>query len=118
MLALAWNPASHFVRASVGRRKTPSATCPRWAIDNMALIDYQKLCPRSGHVLSREERDALGSATVVARRAPTIRCETCGRDVELVVHPGTGRSYIYPMHVKACASACPNPTAAHQPRTP
>ncbi len=69
----------------------------------MALIDYRKLCPRSGHVLTREERVALGSA--VARGAPTIRCESCGRDVELVVHPGTGRSYVYPMHVKACASS-------------
>ena len=84
----------------------------------MALIDYRKLCPRSGHVLTREERDAFGSATAVARRAPTIRCESCGRDVELVVHPGTGRSYIYPMHIRACASACPTPTAAPQPRTP
>ena len=82
----------------------------------MALLDYRKLCSRSGHVLTREERDALGSA--VARRAPTIRCESCGRDVELVVNPTTGRSYVYPMHVKACASTCADPTAVRQGDTP
>lgn len=84
----------------------------------MALIDYRKLCPRSGHVLTREERDALGSATAVARRSPTIRCESCGRDVELVVHPGTGRSYIYPMHVKVCAAPVAAPAAVRQTGTP
>jgi hypothetical protein len=67
----------------------------------MALIDYRKLCPRSGHVLTREERDALAGAIAAGRPAPTIRCEGCGRDVLLVVHPGTGRSLLYPMHVKA-----------------
>jgi len=81
----------------------------------MALTDYRKLCPRSGHVLTREERDALGSA--VARRAPTIRCEGCGRDVALVVHPASERSYVYPMHVKACASTNADPTAVRQVRT-
>ena len=84
----------------------------------MALIDYRKLCPRSGHVLTREERNVLGGATATARPAPKIRCEGCGRDVELVVHPGTGRSFIYPMHVKACTTACPDPAAGRQPRTP
>ena len=82
----------------------------------MALLDYRKLCSRSGHVLTREERDALGST--VARRAPTIRCESCGRNVELVVNPTTGRSYVYPMHVKACASTCADPTAVGQGDTP
>ncbi|MET0203845.1 MAG: hypothetical protein ABW071_07870 [Casimicrobiaceae bacterium] len=84
----------------------------------MALIDYRKLCPRSGHVLTREERDALGSMAVVARRSPTIRCEACGRDVELVVHPGTGRSYIYPMHVKVCAAPVAATAAVRQRGTP
>jgi hypothetical protein len=65
----------------------------------MALIDYRKLCPRSGHVLTREERDTL-PATVGTRRVPIIRCEGCGRDVTLILHPGTGRSLIYPMHVR------------------
>ena len=84
----------------------------------MALIDYRKLCPRSGHVLTREERDALGSVTAVARRAPTIRCESCGCDVELVVHPGTGRSYIYPMHIKPCAATVVDPVTVRPGGTP
>lgn len=116
MPALSRNPASTIVRARARRRTTPRAAPPR-AINSMALIDYRKLCPRSGHVLTREERDALGSATAVARRAPTIRCEGCGRDVELVVHPGTGRSYIYPMHVKACAAPVADSPAIRQPGT-
>jgi len=73
----------------------------------MALIDYRKLCPRSGHVLTRDERNALGVAGGPGRAAPRVRCEDCGRDVELVVHPGTGRSFLYPMHVKACTPAAP-----------
>ena len=64
----------------------------------------------------REERDALGSH--VTRRAPTIHCESCGRDVELVVHPATGRSYVYPMHVKARASTVADPTAVRHGGTP
>ena len=84
----------------------------------MSLIDYRKLCPRSGHVLTRDERDALGVAGGPGRAALRVRCEGCGRDVELVVHPGTGRSFIYPMHVKACTTACPDPAAGRQPRTP
>lgn len=72
----------------------------------MALLDYRKLCPRSGHVLTREERDPLGTVSLTRRPLPTVRCESCGRSVELVVHPGTGRSLIYPMHVKDCTLDC------------
>lgn len=83
----------------------------------MALIDYRKLCPRSGHVLTRDEREALGVAGGPGRAAPTMRCEACGRDVALVVHPGTGRSLIYPMHVKASFLDCPDTPRARTPRT-
>jgi len=76
----------------------------------MARIDYRKLCPRSGHVLTRAERSVLGRDA--GRRAPTIRCEICGRDVELVTHLLTGRSYVYPMHVKARDSAFVVPISA------
>ncbi len=80
----------------------------------MSLIDYRKLCPRSGHVLTRDEREALGFGGGPVRAATKIRCESCGRDIELVVHPGTGRSLIYSMHVKAadlpCAAARPSRT--------
>ena len=82
----------------------------------MALSDYRKLCPRSGHVLTREERDALGSP--VAGRAPTIRCGGCHRDVELVLYPTTGRSYVYPMHVKACAAPYADGSAARPANLP
>ena len=82
----------------------------------MALIDYRKLCPRSGHVLTREERGAVGGD--VTRHAPTIHCESCGRDVELVVHPTTGCSWVYPMHVKACASTVADPTVVRPGGTP
>ncbi len=84
----------------------------------MALIDYRKLCPRSGHVLTRDERDALGVAGGPVRAAPTMRCEACGRDVTLVVHPGTGRSLIYPMHVKAIFLDCPDASSGRASRTP
>jgi hypothetical protein len=84
----------------------------------MALIDYRKLCPRSGHVLTREERAALGGAAASGRRAPTVRCEGCGREVELVVHPGTGRSLLYPMHVKAGALEPPNAASDRGSPTP
>jgi hypothetical protein len=82
----------------------------------MALIDYRKLCPRSGHVLTRDERNALGVGVGPSRAAPRVRCETCGRDVDLVVHPGTGRSLLYPMHVKTCTLGPRDATAGHTPR--
>jgi hypothetical protein len=47
-----------------------------------------------------------------------MRCEACGRDVALVVHPGTGRSLIYPMHVKAIFLDCPDASPARARRTP
>jgi len=84
----------------------------------MALIDYRKLCPSSGHVLTRDEREALGVAGGPGRAAPTMRCEACGRDVTLVVHPGTGRSLIYPMHVKPIFLDCKDASPARAPRTP
>jgi|KBSMisStaDraftv2_1062788.scaffolds.fasta_scaffold15587_3 hypothetical protein len=84
----------------------------------MALIDYRKLCPRSGHVLTRDEREALGVAGGPVRAAPTVRCEACGRDVALVVHPGTGRSLIYPMHVKSAFLPRPDAPAPWPPREP
>jgi len=66
----------------------------------MALMDYRKLCPKSGHVLSVEERDALRAAEHAGGSARTVRCETCGRTVEVCRDPGTGRSLIYSMHLR------------------
>jgi len=67
----------------------------------MALMDYRKLCPKSGHVLSVEDRDALRAAEHAGGSARTVRCETCGRTVEVCRDPGTGRSLIYSMHLRA-----------------
>ena len=85
--------------------------------DVLSLSPETLLPPEEGALVeTREERDALGSA--VARRAPTIRCESCGRDVELVVNPTTGRSYVYPMHVKVCASTSAALPTVRQRDTP
>ena len=65
----------------------------------MALMDYRKLCPNSGHALSTEEREAL-RARHVTGGARTLRCEVCGRTVEACLHPGTGQSLIYAMHLR------------------
>jgi hypothetical protein len=69
----------------------------------MALMDYQKLCPNSGHALTRDEQEAFRARARTIGRASTVRCETCGRTVELCSDPGTGRSLVYPMHLRSGA---------------
>ena len=77
----------------------------------MALLDYQKLCPKSGHVLSSEERDAL-RARRPSNASLCVQCETCGRMVEVCAGPGQARSLIYPMHVRdVCDLGCPTGAA-------
>lgn len=66
----------------------------------MALLDYQKLCPRSGHFLTSDERDAVRARERAPGEALTIKCETCGRTVEVCLDSGKGRKLIYPMHVR------------------
>lgn len=66
----------------------------------MALLDYQKLCPRSGHFLTSDERDALRARERARGEALNIKCETCGRTVEVCLDSGKGRRPIYPMHVR------------------
>jgi len=84
----------------------------------MALIDYTKLCPRSGHVLSREERDAIAPGPMArGKTPPAIRCEACGQCVRLVLHPGTGRSLIFPMHLRCGGGAAAGAAPAGE-RTP
>ena len=60
----------------------------------MALRDYQKLCPRSGRALSGAERDALAAGGRANGRPRSIRCDACGRMVEVCPDPGTGRSLL------------------------
>ena len=82
----------------------------------MALIDYTKLCPRSGHVLTRDERDTLAPAPVMrGKPLPRIRCDGCGACVELVLHPGTGRSLLFPMHVRSPAQSCTSQQPNREP---
>ena len=67
----------------------------------MALMDYRKLCPKSGHPLTSEEREAIAIGEHARGRERTLRCEACGRTVEICLHPGTGQSLIYAMHVRS-----------------
>ena len=66
----------------------------------MALRDYRRLCPKSGHALTESERKALDAEGRPAGRARRARCGACGREVELCPDPGTGRSLLYAMHLK------------------
>ena len=73
----------------------------------MALMDYQKLCPNSGHGLTSGESEAFRTRQL-AGGDRTMRCEICGRTVEVCLHPGTGRSLIYPMHLREENAARPD----------
>jgi hypothetical protein len=66
----------------------------------VALLDYQKLCPRSGHFLTSDERDALRAKARAPGEGLVIVCECCGRTVEVCQDSGRGRKLMYPMHVK------------------
>ena len=66
----------------------------------MPLRDYRKLCPKSGHALTASERRTLDAEARPAGRARRVRCDACGREVELCADPGTGRSLLYAIHLK------------------
>jgi hypothetical protein len=71
----------------------------------MALTDYRKLCPKSGRALSGAERQALIAGGGAAGRARYMRCDSCGRTVEVCLDPGTGRAFLFSMHVREPAEA-------------
>jgi hypothetical protein len=71
----------------------------------MALMDYQKLCPKSGHALTRDEQEALRATEGTTGRSRTIQCKTCGRPLDVCLNPGTGQSFVYPMHRRSGAEA-------------
>ncbi len=76
----------------------------------MALVEYRKLCPKSGHVLSHEERESLGAGGRTASRARSMRCGICGHIVAVCPDPGTGQSLLYAMHRRdgaGFAGSCP-----------
>jgi len=64
---------------------------------------YQTLCPRSGHALSREEREALRVHESGGGKSRTVRCDACGRTVDVHPDPGTGSCLIFSMHLRACS---------------
>ena len=70
----------------------------------MALMDYQKLCPKFGHALTHDEQEVLRGRARTNGRSRTIWCETCGRTLEVCLDPGTGRSF-YPMHLRSGGEA-------------
>ena len=74
----------------------------------MALTDYRKLCPKSGRALSGAERAALIAGGGAAGRARYMRCDGCGRTVEVCLDPGSGRAFLFSMHLRepAGAKAC------------
>jgi len=65
----------------------------------MALMDYRKLCPNSGHPLTRQEAETVRAATD-GKKAGRLRCAACGRIVEACLHPGIGRTLVHSMHLR------------------
>jgi hypothetical protein len=74
----------------------------------MALMDYyQKLCPKSGHALSPDEREALRVHEREGGKSRSLRCDACGRIVDVCPDPGTGRSLVFSMHLRNYCSQQP-----------
>jgi flavoprotein len=71
-------------------------------------MDYQKLCPKSGHVLTSAERNAMHARKRATGEALAMHCQTCGRVVEVCTYTGTKRSLIYPIHMRDVADLDPN----------
>jgi hypothetical protein len=67
----------------------------------MALLPYRNLCPKSGHLLGADEREALRARASGAGSSLEIRCQSCGQTVKACSDPGTGRFFVYPMHLRS-----------------
>jgi hypothetical protein len=67
----------------------------------VALLDYRKLCPKSGHPLSGDERELLRARVSTTRLAGEVRCGACGRTVTAQPDPGTRKFLVYPMHIRS-----------------
>jgi hypothetical protein len=74
----------------------------------MALPGYPRLCPKSGHVLTKDELDALRARRVADAGALAVDCTACGRVVETRMDPGKAWSLVYPMHVCGVADLGPD----------
>jgi hypothetical protein len=69
----------------------------------MARIEYRKLCPKSGHLLSHEEREALREWEAATGRLRELQCAACGRVVKVRSNPGARSFLLYPLHMKTDA---------------
>ena len=66
----------------------------------MGRIEYRKLCPKSGHLLSREEREVLRARESATGRLRELPCAACDRVVKVRAHPGARLFLLYPLHMK------------------
>ena len=67
----------------------------------MSLLPYRNLCPKSGHILSADERQALHARASGAGSSLEIRCRICGQTVKACSDPGTGKFLVYAMHLRS-----------------
>lgn len=63
-------------------------------------IEYRKLCPKSGHLLSREEREVLREREAATGRLRELPCSVCNRVVKVRSNPGARSFLLYPLHMK------------------
>lgn len=63
-------------------------------------IEYRKLCPKSGHLLTREDREELRAREASTGRLRELPCAVCGRVVKVRAHPGTHLFLLFPLHMK------------------
>jgi len=69
----------------------------------MEMIEYSKLCPKSGHLLSGDERDLLRARESTTGRLREFQCPACGHVVKVRSYPGTRSFLIYPLHMRSDA---------------
>lgn len=67
----------------------------------MSLLAYRNLCPKSGHLLSADEREVVRTRESGAGSSGEIRCRACGQTVKTCPDPGTGRFLVYAMHARS-----------------
>ena len=80
--------------------RAPTARQATAGREGMGRIEYRKLCPKSGHLLSREEREVLRARESATGRLRELPCTVCGRVVKVRAHPGTRLFLLYPLHMK------------------
>ena len=61
--------------------------------------------PQVGARAVEDERKAVGAGGRSAGAARRIRCEACGRMIDVCPDPGTGLALLYAMHLREEAAA-------------